>query len=80
MRNEEQIMATEKIFIQIDDERIELTGANKEAFLADREAIVESQRLLEAEQAAKQEARTSALTKLATIAGLNEEEMTALGL
>jgi hypothetical protein len=36
--------------------------------------------LLEAEQAAKQEARTSALTKLATIAGLNEEEMTALGL
>jgi phosphotransferase system IIA component len=73
-------MATEKIFIQIGEDKIELTGADKEAFLADREQMQEAQRLLEAEQAAKQEARTSALTKLATIAGLNEEEMTALGL
>jgi hypothetical protein len=71
---------TNKIFIQIDDERIELTGADKEAFLADKEATAQAKLLLEAEQAAKQEARTSALTKLATIAGLNEEEMTALGL
>jgi hypothetical protein len=73
-------MATEKIIVGIDNEKVELTGANKEAFLADREASLEAKRLLEAEQAAKQEARTSALTKLATIAGLNEEEMTALGL
>ncbi len=71
---------TNKIFIGIDNERIELTGADKDAFIAQREADQEAQRLLEAEQAAKQEARTSALTKLATIAGLNEEEMTALGL
>jgi len=72
--------STNKIFIQIDDERFELTGADKEAFLADQKATLDAQALLEAEQAAKQEARTSALTKLATIAGLNEEEMTALGL
>jgi len=71
---------TNKIFIQDGDTVIELTGANKEAFLADKEALLEAQRLLEAEQAAKQEARISALTKLAIIAGLNEEEMNALGL
>jgi topoisomerase IA-like protein len=71
---------SETIKIQDGDQVIELTGEAKETFLADRQATAEAQRLLEAEQAAKQEARTSALTKLATIAGLNEEEMTALGL
>jgi len=71
---------SEKIFIGIDDQVIELTGEAKEAFLAERQADENAKRLLEAEQSAKQEARTSALTKLATIAGLNEEEMTALGL
>jgi hypothetical protein len=71
---------TETIKIQDGDTVIELTGADKEAFIADREATNVQFNLLEAEQAAKQEARTSALTKLATIAGLNEEEMTALGL
>jgi hypothetical protein len=71
---------TEVIKIQVGTEVIELTGADKEAFIADRKATTDLQLLLEAEQAAKQEARTSALTKLATIAGLNEEEMTALGL
>jgi hypothetical protein len=73
-------MATEKIMIGIDDQIIELKGAEKTAFIADQEARQAEALLLEAEQAAKQEARTSALTKLATIAGLNEEEMTALGL
>jgi hypothetical protein len=71
---------TSKIFIGNDDQVIELKGADKEAFIADQEARQAEQAILEAEQAAKQEARTSALTKLATIAGLNEEEMTALGL
>jgi hypothetical protein len=70
----------EQIFIGIDDQVIELTGEAKEAFLTDREETNARFLTLEAEQAAKQEARTSALTKLATIAGLNEEEMTALGL
>jgi hypothetical protein len=71
---------TEKIFVGINDEVIELTGVDKDAFIAQREADNVQFSLREAEQAAKQEARTSALTKLATIAGLNEEEMTALGL
>jgi hypothetical protein len=71
---------TESIFIGIDNERIELTGNDLELFLDDMNKRNEITLLLEAEQAAKQEARTSALTKLATIAGLNEEEMTALGL
>ena len=71
---------TEAIKIQVGEEVIELTGTDKDAFLAQREADKAEALLLEAEQAAKQEARTSALTKLATIAGLNEEEMTALGL
>jgi hypothetical protein len=32
-------MATKKIIIKIDDQTIELKGADKEAFLADRELI-----------------------------------------
>jgi hypothetical protein len=71
---------TETILIQDGDTVIELTGADKDAFIAQRELDNQASAILEAEQAAKQEARTSALTKLATIAGLNEEEMTALGL
>jgi hypothetical protein len=69
---------TNKIFIQIDDERIELTGAEKEAFLADREASLEAKRLLEAEYQAKRDARESAITKLGEIAGLTKEELDAI--
>jgi hypothetical protein len=71
-------MATEKIYIQIDNDKIELTGADKEAFLADREATAEAQRLLEAEYQAKRDARESALTKLGEIAGLTKEELDAI--
>ena len=69
---------SEQIFIQIEDERIELTGADKEAFLADREASLEAQRLLEAEYKAKQDARESAIKKLAEIAGLTKEELASI--
>jgi hypothetical protein len=69
---------TNKIFIQIDDERIELTGADKEAFIADRDARLEAQRLLEAEYKAKQDARESAIKKLADIAGLTKEELASI--
>jgi hypothetical protein len=69
---------TNKIFIQIDDERIELIGADKEAFITDREAIAEAQRLLEAEYKAKQDARDSAIKKLGEIAGLTKEELDAI--
>ena len=71
-------MATEKIIIGIDDQVIELKGADKEAFLADREATNVAFQLVEAEQTAKQEARTSAITKLADIAGLTKEELASI--
>jgi hypothetical protein len=71
-------MASEKIFVQIDDEKIELTGQAKTDFIADRETTAEAQRLLEAEYQAKRDARESALTKLGEIAGLTKEELDAI--
>jgi hypothetical protein len=71
-------MATEKIFIGIDNERIELTGADKEAFIADREERAVQFRLFEAEYKAKRDARESAITKLGEIAGLTKEELDAI--
>ena len=69
---------TNKIFIQIDDERIELTGADKDVFIAQREADNAERLLLETEYKAKQKAREDAIKKLAEIAGLTEEEINAI--
>ena len=69
---------TNKIFIQIDNERIELTGEAKEQFLAERKAEQDAKQLLEAEYEAKQEARESAIKKLAEIAGLTKDEIQAI--
>jgi hypothetical protein len=69
---------TNKIFIQDGEEVVELTGANKEAFLADREATNVQINLLEAEYEAKRTARANAITKLAEIAGLTEEEINSI--
>ena len=71
-------MATEKIMVGIDDQVIELKGADKEAFIADRDARIEAQALLEAEYEAKKQARANAITKLAEIAGLTKEELDAI--
>jgi hypothetical protein len=71
-------MATEKIYIQIDNDKIELTGQAKTDFIADREASLEAQRLLEAEYKAKQDARESAIKKLAEIAGLTKDELASI--
>lgn len=64
----------EQIFVQLNDEIIELTGKEKEAFLTDR---AETQINLDA-QIAKEEAnkelKKSAYTKL----GLTEEEINAI--
>jgi hypothetical protein len=67
-------MATEKIIVGIDDKVIELKGADKEAFIAQREAdkLVEEQR--KAEQQALKQTKISAYTKL----GLTEEEINAI--
>jgi hypothetical protein len=69
---------TNKLFIQIDDERIELTGEAKEQFLAERKADADAKAILEAEYKAKRDARESAITKLGEIAGLTKEELDAI--
>lgn len=69
---------TNKIMIGIDDQVIELTGADKEAFLADRKATADAQTLLEAEYKAKQDSRESAIKKLAEVAGLTKEELASI--
>ena len=69
---------SETIKIQDGNTVIELTGADKEAFIADREATAQAQALLETEYKAKQEARESAIKKLADIAGLTKEELASI--
>ena len=71
-------MATEKIMIGIDDQVVELKGADKETFEADREQMRVQIALLETEYKAKQKAREDAIKKLAEIAGLTEEEINAI--
>jgi hypothetical protein len=71
-------MATEKIMIGIDDQVIELKGADKEAFIAQREADQAQALLLETARLEKETARASAINKLATIAGLTEEELNSI--
>jgi hypothetical protein len=68
----------DQIFVQVGNEVIELTGADKEAFIADREATNVQIALLEAEYKAKQEARESAIKKLAEIAGLTKDELASI--
>ena len=68
----------ETILIGTDDQIIELTGADKEAFIADREERAVQSRLVEAEYKAKQDARESAIKKLGEIAGLTKEELDAI--
>ena len=69
---------TNKIIIGIDDQVIELTGADKEAFIADREATAQAQALLESEQLAKKQLRESAIRQLAESANLSEAQIEAL--
>jgi hypothetical protein len=69
---------TNKIFIQIDDEVIELTGADKDAFIADRDARAQESLLLEAEQATRKQLRESAIRQLAQTANLSEEQIETL--
>jgi hypothetical protein len=71
-------MATEKITIQIGDEVQELKGADKDTYLAQREADDVQFRLVEAKEAERKEARESAIKKLAEIAGLTKEELASI--
>ena len=69
---------TNKIMVGIDDQTIELTGTEKEAFLEQRAKDQAEQALLEAEYKAKQDSRESAIKKLAEIAGLTKDELNAI--
>jgi hypothetical protein len=70
-------MASEAIFIGIDNDRIELTGADLTAFKAQRALDKTAQDARQAEADAKEAARASALAKLADL-GLTAEEIAAL--
>jgi predicted RNase H-like nuclease len=70
-------MDTEKIFVGIDDQTVELTGKKLTDFLAEREAMQAEAQAQQAEAAAKSAARASALAKLADL-GLTAEEIAAL--
>ena len=69
---------SETILIQDGDKVVELTGQAKTDFIADREATAQANALLKTEYKAKQEARDSAIKKLAEIAGLTKEEINAI--
>ncbi len=71
-------MATEKIFIGIDNDKIELTGADKENFIAELETYKAEKALLEAEQLAKQQKRIDAITKLGEASGLTTDEINSI--
>jgi hypothetical protein len=69
---------TNKIMVGIDDQVIELTGAEKEAFIADREATNVQIELREAEYEAKKQLRIDAITKLGAASGLSEAEINSI--
>ena len=71
-------MATEKIFIGIDDQVIELTGQAKTDFIANRETAKAEQALLETEYEAKKQARIDAITKLGQASGLTTAEIESI--
>ena len=71
-------MAKEKIVIGIDNEIIELKGAELDAFIEQRKTDEQTISLIEAEQTKKKEARENAIKKLAEIAGLTDEEINAI--
>ena len=69
---------SETILIGIDDQVIELTGADKEAFIADREATNVAIKLVETEYEAKKQARIDAITKLGQASGLTTAEIESI--
>jgi hypothetical protein len=76
-----RIKMVDKIYVGINDKKIELKGKNLEAFLEQQakdqaEAAAEASRI-EAEQLAKAEARESAMAKLKKL-GLTDDEIAAL--
>jgi hypothetical protein len=69
---------TNKIFIGIDEQIIELIGKDKDEFIADKKAIKDEELLLEAEYEAKKQLRIDAITKLGAASGLSEAEINSI--
>jgi hypothetical protein len=69
---------SETIKIGIGDEVIELTGADKDSFIAQRELDNQASAILEAEAEAKKQARIDAITKLGQASGLTTEEIESI--
>ena len=63
-------MTTEKIYVGIDDERIELTGEELETFIAERAKRIAEANKRKAEAEAKAEAKLALLHRL----GITEDE------
>jgi len=70
-------METEKIYVGIDDKRIELKGADLTAYKAQLKLDQAETAKSESEATARTDARTSALAKLAKL-GLTKAEIEAL--
>jgi hypothetical protein len=68
----------EQIFVGFNEEITELTGADKESFIADRDARAQEVLLLESEAQAKKQARIDAITKLGQASGLTTEEIESI--
>jgi hypothetical protein len=68
---------SENIYIQENGKKRKATIEEIAQFEKDAADYAERQRLIEAEQQAKEEAKASAMAKLAAL-GLNEEEIAAL--
>ena len=69
---------TDKIIILNGDEVVELTGADKDAFIAQRETDQAQALLLEAEYEVKKQLRIDAITKLGAASGLSEAEINSI--
>ena len=70
--------STTKIMVGIDDQVIELKGAEKDAFVADQESRAQESLLLEALALEKQQKRIDAITKLGEASGLTTDEINAI--
>jgi hypothetical protein len=68
---------SDKIYISVNNKRLEAKGEVLEQILKDQAEALETQRLIEAEQTKKDADRASAMAKLAAL-GLNDEEIQAL--
>jgi hypothetical protein len=68
----------ETILVQDGNTVIELTGADRQAFEADRAEMKQASALLEAEASAKKQARIDAITKLGQASGLTTEEIESI--